>query len=174
MNRFNPRRQLEFEARQWRRVLHHVAVEALSLVQAGRDVNALYTERAVKRQDWKRTARVQIKQTDGAIELQYSTEEDRLAILKAVPQSLAEEIVKAAENAEAAAEDGTEEASSAIVDAKQMDLQEKHTMREIRQAVNNSFSKVFGGLRDDVLRIPLADPYVKLAVSTGRFDYCGI
>lgn len=43
-----------------------------------------------------RTSRVQIKQTKGASELGFPTTEDMELILKTMPQSLAEEIVKTA------------------------------------------------------------------------------
>ena len=122
-------------------MLHHVTVEILALAQAGRDVNAVYTERAVRMEDWKRTANVMIKHTDGAIELQLPTSESLELILKAMPQSLAEEIMKAAENAEMAqTEDGTEEVLSEVsaqqnVDPKSIDAEEKATMRAIKQAI---------------------------------------
>ena len=80
---------------QWNRVLHHVTVEVLALAQAGRDVSAVHTERAVKYEDWKRTAGVQVKVNNGAVELQLPTDDTLELILKAVPESLAEEIIMA-------------------------------------------------------------------------------
>jgi len=169
--RFNPRRKLELSPEQWRRVLHHVAVEVLALAQAGRDVNAVYTERAVRMEDWQRTASVQIKQTDGVIELQFPTNESIELILKAMPQSLAEEIMKAAENAEMATAEGVEEALSEVtaqqdVDAKHIDAEEKATMKAIKRAIHET-----GTIADnDWLQTSLADPAIKLAVS-GRLSY---
>jgi hypothetical protein len=172
-----------FSPEQWQRVLHHVTVEVLALAQAGRDVNAVYTERAVRMEDWKRTANVQIKQMDGAIELQLPTSESLEQILKAMPQSLAEEIMKAAENDEMIQTEDTEEVlstqqevdakqvdaeevlsdASALqeVEAKRIDAEEKATMRAIRVAVNKTIT-----IADtDWLQTSLADPTIKLAVS---------
>jgi hypothetical protein len=165
--RFNPRRKLELTPQEWRRVLHHVTVEVLALAQAGRDVNAVYTERAVLKEDWRRTAKVQIKQTKGAIELQLPTSESLESILKAMPQSLAEEIMKAAENAEMAIEEGgadevlSEVSAQQNVDAKQIDAEEKVTMRAIKSAVRETADIA----DNDWLQTSLADPTVKLAVS---------
>jgi hypothetical protein len=168
--RFKPRRKLELIEEDWRRVLHHVTVEVLALAQAGRDVNAVYTERAVRLEDWKRTANVLVKQTDGATELQLPTSESLEPILKAMPQSLAEEIVKAAENAEMAqTEDGAEELHSDVsaqqnVDAKEIDAEEKATMRAIKQAIYQTRT-----ITDTQwLWTPLTDPAIKLAVSGRR------
>lgn len=111
--RFNPRRKLELNASEWRRVLHHVAVESLVLAHAERDVNAIYTERPVVVKDWTRTSRVQIKEVDGAIELQFPGKEYEPAILKSVPNSLVEEILLAAEAARVEAEADTEAAAGA-------------------------------------------------------------
>jgi hypothetical protein len=165
--RFNPRRKLELKPEEWRRLLHHVTVEVLALAQAGRDINAVYTERAVRMEDWKRTANVLIKQTDGAIELQLPTNESLELILKAMPQSLAEEIMKAAESAEMAqAEEGAEEVLSEVstqqgVDAKEIDAEEKATMRAIKEVVRKTVT-----IADkEWLQTSLADPAVKLAVS---------
>lgn len=152
---------------EWRRVLHHVAVEVLALAQAGRDVNAVYTERAVNVEDWMRTSRVQIKQTEGAIELGFPTNEDMESILKAMPQSLAEEIVKAAESAETQSAEGVETAAAEAAeqhDSREIsDLEEKITMRSIRDAVRSSCKK--SAADNTCLQISLADPAVKLAVS---------
>ena len=93
----------------WQRVLHHVTVEVMALAQAGRDVNAVYTERAVNVEDWKRTRRVEVKVKGNAVELQMPPKDSVEQILKAVPASLAEEIIMAAENAEALSEPVTEE-----------------------------------------------------------------
>ena len=149
-------------------MLHHVTVEVLALTQAGRDVNAVYTERAVRKEDWERTASVQIKQTDGAIELQFPTNESIELILKAMPQSLAEEIMKAAENAEISTAEGAEQLLSEVsdqqeVNAKQIDVQEKATMRAIKTAVRETASKQTP--EKDWLQTSLADPTIKLAVS---------
>lgn len=85
----------------WQRVLHHVTVEVLALAQAGRDVSAVYTERAVNLEDWQRTLNVLVKvQKKGAVELQLPKDDSFEQILKAIPESLAEEIIMAAENAE--------------------------------------------------------------------------
>lgn len=89
-------------AQEWHRLLHHVAVEVLALAQAGRDANAVCTERAVDRAHWQRTARVHIKQKGDAIELELPSSDSMEQILKAIPRNLAEEIVKAAEDAELA------------------------------------------------------------------------
>lgn len=168
--RFKPRRKLELDSAAWRRVLHHVTVEVLTLAQAGRDVNAVYTERAVKKEDWQRTSRVQIKQKDGAIELQFPTNENIDMILKAMPQSLAEEIVKAAENAEAKSEEGAEPTASEVaqqeVDAKQIDAEEKSTLRMIKALANSTNS----GVDKEWLDVSIADPVIKLAVSQNLRD----
>lgn len=168
MCRFKPRRKLELDSAAWRRVLHHVTVEVLTLAQAGRDVNAVYTERAVKKEDWQRTSRVQIKQKDGAIELQFPTNENIDMILKAMPQSLAEEIVKAAENAES--EEGAEptapEVAQQEVDAKHLDAEEKSTMRMIKALANSTNS----GVDKEWLEVSIADPVIKLAVSQNLRD----
>lgn len=113
-HRFNPRRKLELKPHHWQRVLHHVTVEVLALAQAGRDVSAVYTERAVNLEDWQRTLNVLIKvQKKGAVELHLPKDDSLEQILKAIPQSLAEEIMMAVENAEflpePAAEDAVEE-----------------------------------------------------------------
>lgn len=140
---------------QWNRVLHHVTVEVLALAQAGRDVSAVYTERAVNVEDWKRTARVQVKVNKGAVELQLPTDDTLELIVKAVPESLAEEIIMAAENAEAVPEPVTEEAAQELaeeltqesaeesaegfrehhVDPQDIDAAEKVTMRAIKSAI---------------------------------------
>lgn len=101
---------------QWHRVLHHVTVEVLALAQAGRDVSAVHTERAVKYEDWKRTADVQVKVNNGAVELHLPTDDSLELILKAVPESLAEEIIMAAENAEAVPEPVSEEAAQELAE----------------------------------------------------------
>jgi hypothetical protein len=165
--RFNPRRKLELaKPEEWRRFLHHVTVEVLALAQAGRDVGAVYTERAVKEEDWMRTAHVQVKVTNGAVELQLPSDDTLELILKAVPESLAEEIIMAAENAEVAPEPVSEESAQGLaqesaqedietatelladeiaqeptkqyVDPKDIDVAEKSTMRAIRDAVRTS------------------------------------
>ena len=147
---------------QWNRVLHHVTVEVLALAQAGRDVSAVHTERAVKYEDWKRTAGVQVKVNNGAVELQLPTDDSLELILKAVPESLAEEIIMAVENAEAVPESVSEEAAQESaqegletaaettaeesaegfteqhVDAKDIDAAEKVTMRAIASAINRT------------------------------------
>lgn len=109
MRRFNPKRKLELNEPQWHRVLQHVTVEVLALAQAGRDVSAVYTERPVRMEDWKRTADVAVRVNDGAVELQLPKDDTLELILKAVPESLAEEIILAAENAESVTEPVTEE-----------------------------------------------------------------
>lgn len=147
---------------QWNRVLHHVTVEVLALAQAGRDVSAVHTERAVKYEDWKRTAGVQVKVNNGAVELQLPTDDTLELILKAVPESLAEEIIMAVENAEAVPESMSEEAAQESaqegletaaettaeesaegfteqhVDAKDVDAAEKVTMRAIASAIHRT------------------------------------
>ena len=159
---------MELSSERWQRLLHHVTVEVLALAQAGRDVNAVYTERAVRLEDWERTASVKVKQTDGAIELQLPTSETLELILKAMPQSLAEEIMKAAENAEMAqAEEGaeevlSEESAQQSVDAKEIDAEEKATMRAIRSA---TYKTLMNFDDQEWLRTPLTDPAMKLAVS---------
>lgn len=107
--RFNPRRKLELRPEHWQRVLHHVTVEVLALAQAGRDVSAVYTERPVRIEDWKRTKGVDVKVDNAKVELLLPTDDTLEQILKAVPESLAEEILMAAENAEAVPEPVTEE-----------------------------------------------------------------
>jgi len=107
--RFNPRRNLQLKEMQWQRALQHVTVEVLALAQAGRDVSAVYTERPVRTNDWKRTAGVNVRVENGAVELQLPKDDTLELILKAVPESLAEEIIMAAENAEAVPEPVTEE-----------------------------------------------------------------
>jgi hypothetical protein len=94
---------------QWQRALQHVTVEVLALAQAGRDVSAVYTERPVRVEDWKRTADVNVRVENGAVELQLPKDDTLELILKAVPESLAEEIIMAAENAETVPEPVTEE-----------------------------------------------------------------
>jgi hypothetical protein len=147
---------------QWNRVLHHVTVEVLALAQAGRDVSAVHTERAVKYEDWQRTAGVQVKVNNGAVELQLPTDDSLELILKAVPESLAEEIIMAVENAEAVPESVSEEAAQESaqegletaaettaeesaegfteqhVDAKDIDAAEKVTMRAIASAIHRT------------------------------------
>jgi hypothetical protein len=170
MCRFNPRRKLDFSPDEWLRLLHHVTVEAMVLVQAGRDVNALWTERAVNSADWRRTARVKVNVVNGAVELQFPTEEMKELTLKAMPQSLAEEIVKAAENAEngetieddettskpakgksakgksakakSAEQESTEEANTLSASFKQADIAESGTMRAISKVVKINTSRM--------------------------------
>lgn len=175
-------------------MLHHVTVEILALAQAGRDVNAVYTERAVRMEDWKRTANVMIKQTDGAIELQLPTNESLELILKAMPQSLAEEIMKAAENDEMTQTEGAEEVLSEVsaqqdVDAQQVDAemaqaegademlsdvsaQQKVEAKQIdaeekatMRAIKKAVKKTVNIADSEWLQTPLADPAIKLAVS---------
>lgn len=134
-----------------------------------------------------RTARVAVKVTNGAVELQLPTNESMDLILKAVPQSLAEEIVKAAENAETASEPAAQEtveetaqetieaeletateesaevSAKQYVDLKQIDAAEKVTMRAIKTAVQKSVKKV-DSIDKGFLETPLADTTVKLAV----------
>ena len=107
--RFNPRRNLQLKEMQWQRALQHVTVEVLALAQAGRDVSAVCTERPVRTKDWKRTAGVNVRVENGAVELQLPKDDTLELILKAVPESLAEEIIMAAENAETVPEPVTEE-----------------------------------------------------------------
>jgi hypothetical protein len=187
VHRFNPRRKLDLDPDEWRRVLHHVTVEVLALAQAGRDVNALYTERAVNMEDWERTKRVQVKvKKDGEAELHFFTAEAKDLILKAMPQSLAEEIVKAAENAETsesaeatpksgaakpAEEESTEDASALYASLKQADMAEKLTMRAISKAVKATtvYTKPHlppFKIDNEWMRTPLTDPTIKLAVSS--------
>jgi hypothetical protein len=182
--RFNPRRKLDLDSDEWRRVLHHVTVEVLALAQAGRDVNALYTERAVAYEDWRRTKRVSVKVKNGAAELHFHTAEAKDLILRAMPQSLAEEIVKAAENAETtesaeetpksaaakpAEEENTEEANTLYTSSKEANHAEKLTMRYIRKAVKETTTRTGRMAPADIdnewMRTPLTDPTMKLAVS---------
>jgi hypothetical protein len=182
--RFNPRRKLDLDSDEWRRVLHHVTVEVLALAQAGRDVNALYTERAVVYEDWRRTKRVSVKVKNGAAELHFHTAEAKDLILRAMPQSLAEEIVKAAENAETtesaeetpksaaakpAEEENTEEANTLYTSSKEANHAEKLTMRYIRKAVKETTTRTGRMAPADIdnewMRTPLTDPTMKLAVS---------
>lgn len=183
---------MELSPEAWRRVLHHVTVEVLALAQAGRDVNAVCTERAVRIEDWKRTANVMIKQTDGAVELQLPTNESLELILKAMPQSLAEEIMKAAENDETTQTGGAEELlseASADVDAKQVDaemaqeegaeevlsdvaaqqeVQAKHIDAEEKstmRAIRQAVKETVSIADSEWLQTSLADPAIKLAVS---------
>jgi hypothetical protein len=114
--RFNPRRNLQLDNIQWQRALQHVTVEVLALAQAGRDVSAVYTERPVRVEDWKRTADVNVRVENGAVELQLPKDDTLELILKAVPESLAEEIIMAAENAEAVPEPVTEEAAEELAE----------------------------------------------------------
>jgi len=101
----------------WQRVLHHVTVEVLALAQAGRDVSAVYTERAVNLEDWQRTLNVLIKvQKKGAVELHLPKDDSLEQILKAIPESLAEEIMMAAENAEFLPEPVAEEAAAELAE----------------------------------------------------------
>lgn len=104
-----------------------MAVEVLTLAQAGRDVNAVHLERPVNVEEWMRSARVQIKETNGVIELQFPTEDTQELIVNAVPQSLAEEIMIAAKQAEEAAEAATEaeKAAAAAEDAARADAEAK-------------------------------------------------
>jgi hypothetical protein len=108
MCRFNPRRKLELRPEHWQRVLHHVTIEVLALAQAGRDVSAVYTERPVRMEDWKRTKGVDVKVNNTEVELLLPTDDTLEQIVKAVPESLAEEIILAAENSEAIPEPVTE------------------------------------------------------------------
>ena len=175
-------------------MLHHVTVEILALAQAGRDVNAVYTERAVRMEDWKRTANVMIKQTDGAIELQLPTNESLELILKAMPQSLAEEIMKAAENDEVTQTEGAEEVLSELsaqkdVDAQQVDaemaqaegaeevLSDASAQQAVEakqidaeekatmRAIRTAVKKTVNIADSEWLQTSLADPAIKLAVS---------
>lgn len=101
----------------WQRVLHHVTVEVLALAQAGRDVSAVYTERAVNLEDWQRTLNVLIKvQKKGAVELHLPKDDSLEQILKAIPESLAEEIMMAVENAEFLPEPAAEEAAEELAE----------------------------------------------------------
>jgi hypothetical protein len=134
----------------------------LALAQAGRDISAVYTERAVKEEDWMRTARVQVKVTNGAVELQLPSDESLELILKAMPESLAEEIIMAAENAEVAPEPLTEESAQEdietaeemvaeeiaqeptkqYIDPKDIDAAEKATMAATKSAIMTSAGTV--------------------------------
>jgi DNA primase catalytic subunit len=184
--RFNPRRKLDLDSDEWRRVLHHVTVEVLALAQAGRDVNALYTERAVVYEDWRRTKRVTVKVKNGVAELHTREAETKDLILKAMPQSLAEEIVKAAENAETpesaeetpksaaakpAEEENTEEANTLYTSSKEANFAEKRTMRYIRKAVKETTTyterkaQAPVDIDNEWMQTPLTDPTMKLAVS---------
>lgn len=201
--------------------MHHVAVEVLALAQAERDVNAVWMERDLNVEDWMRSASVQIKEIDGAIELHFPTVESRDAILNAVPLTLAEEISKSvaeaelaeeeaallaeekaaakeaanvsskdaaeatakeaavdtgasekdakasAEIAEEAMKEGEQEVSQQKqLDAKEIDAQEKSTMRSIKEAVVKSLNNV----DSQWLHTPLLDSAMKLAVSFFRFE----
>lgn len=200
--------------------MHHVAVEVLALAQAERDVNAVWMERDFDVQDWMRSASVQIKEIDGAIELHFPTVESRDAILNAVPLTLAEEISKSIAEAELAEQEAADvtskdaaeatakeaavdtgaskkdaEASAEIaekamkegeaveeieamkegeqevsqqkqLDAKEIDAQEKSTMRSIKEAVVKSLNNV----DSQWLHTPLLDSAMKLAVSFLRFE----
>lgn len=188
--------------------MHHVAVEVLALAQAERDVNAVWMERDLNVEDWMRSASVQIKEIDGAIELHFPTVESRDAILNAVPLTLAEEISKSIEEAELAEEEAANvtskdaaeatakdaavdtgasekdaKASAEIaeeamkegeqevsqqkqLDAKDIDAQEKSTMRSIKEAVVKSLNNV----DSQWLHTPLLDSAMKLAVSFLRFE----
>lgn len=152
-----------------------MTVEVLALAQAGRDVNAVYTERAVNEKDWMRTARVQIKETGGTIELQLPEKESMKEILDAMPQSLAEEILKAVKNveieaknaetetpeAEESSKEEVEESVQQHADPKEIDAAEKATMKAIKAAVKKSVANIDAGW----LAVPLTDPTMKLAVS---------
>jgi hypothetical protein len=161
-----------------------VTVEVLALAQAGRDVNALYTERAVIYEDWRRTKRVTVKVKNGVAELHTREAETKDLILKAMPQSLAEEIVKAAENAETpesaeetpksaaakpAEEENTEEANTLYTSSKEANFAEKRTMRYIRKAVKETTThterKAPADIDNEWMQTPLTDPTMKLAVS---------
>jgi hypothetical protein len=60
-------------------------------------------------EDWKRTKGVDVKVDNGKVELLLPTDDTLEQIVKAVPESLAEEIILAVENAEAIPEPVTEE-----------------------------------------------------------------
>jgi hypothetical protein len=185
---------MKLNPEQWRRVLHHVTVEILALAQAGRDVNAVYTERPVRVEDWKRTANVLIKHTDGAVELQLPTDKSLELILKAMPTSLAEEIVNAADNGEMTQTEGAEESLSEAsaqqdVDAEQIDgemaqtegaeevlsdisAQQAVEAKQIDREEKSTMWKIRRAVNETVtiadsewLQTPLADPTIKLAVS---------
>jgi hypothetical protein len=185
---------MKLNPEQWRRVLHHVTVEILALTQAGRDVNAIYTERPVRVEDWKRTANVLTKHTDGAVELQLPTNDSLELILKAMPTSLAEEIVNAADNSEMTKADGAEESLSEVsaqqdVDAEQIDGEMAQTegaeevlsdvsaeqaakAKQIDREEKSTMWKIRRAVNETItiadsewLQTPLADPAIKLAVS---------
>ena len=192
--RFNPRRTLALDDEdQWRRLLHHVTVEVLALAQAGRDISAVFNERPVRNKDWLRTARVQVKVTNGAAELQLPTGESLETILKAIPKSLAEEIIMAAENAEASKNSSkkkgkkakktvAEEIEDEYFDPKDTDAAEKATMRAIRSAIKLSSGTIYTTTQTNIgvarklgeslptavdtgfLEASLADPTIKLSV----------
>ena len=183
--RFNPRRKLALDdEEEWRRLLHHVTVEVLALAQAGRDISAVFNERPVRNKDWLRTARVQVKVTNGAAELQLPTDESLKSILKAIPKSLAEEIIMAAENAEASknsskkkgkkakktvAEEIEDEPTQKYIDPKDTDAAEKATMRAIRSAIKLSSGTTYTNKNNVGVARKLGEP-LPTTIDTGFLE----
>ena len=131
----------------WQRVLHHVTVELLALAQAGRDVSAVYTERAVNLEDWQRTLNVLIKvQKKGAVELHLPKDDSLEQILKAIPESLAEEIMMAAENAEFLPEPVAEEAAAELAEELAQESAEELAQEDVETATEIAAEESAEGL----------------------------
>lgn len=162
-----PTRKVQLNSdEEWQRVLHHVAVEVLALAQAGRDVNAVCVDRPVDRAHWQRTARVQIKQKGDAIELELPANDSMEQILKAIPRNLAEEIVKAAEDAELAAKGELkkvpEKPRTRRERADLLPMIVREDMKIRRVAAKTASDKFDLGW----LKTSLVDPAIKFAVSS--------
>lgn len=162
---FAPRRRLELKsAEEWRCVVHHVTVEVLALYQAGRDVGEVC--RSFDGVDkWAATQAVRLGEMDGLVKLVFPEGVSEESLLAGIPTGVvAEEAVAEETVAEqtAAEEESTVEVRNAAAEAALLDAEEKQTMRNIRLAIHKTLDRPTG----DWLRLPLADPSIKLAVSS--------
>lgn len=162
---FGPRRRLELRApEEWRCVVHHVTVEVLALYQAGRDVNEVCRSFDGVEQ-WQATQGVVLGDAGGSVKLVFPEGVSEASLLKAIPTGVvAEEAApeEAATAEETVVEDEVAgEVGYAAPNAALLDAEEKQTMRDIRLAIHKTLQRPSG----EWLRLPLADPSIKLAVS---------
>lgn len=170
---FAPRRRMELGPEEWRCVLHHVVVEVLALYGKGRDVGDVCREFGGV-EEWEVTRGVKLGDAEGLVKLVYPEFVTEEMVLDGIPERVVQETLaeEAAEEAaeqetvdEAAVEDEVPEQPFVFKNveerAAELDAEEKQTLRKIKQAINKTLDRPAG----DCMRLPLADPSIKLTVS---------
>lgn len=93
-----PGKRSSLSDKQWQQLLHHVAVEALALEAARRDLNDISLPRSGEFEAWRqtRTTSIKLDEETGAASLQFASAESHEGLLSYIPQ--AEPEVSVSEN----------------------------------------------------------------------------